>query len=334
MVDVLRVAALVALVGMLGVAHAQLGPATPMPPGPTTPSPIDAPASDAPPVEQPPPPSPAELAFQEGRALLEAGQFAEACAKFETSLKADPSAPGTLLNLGLCNERLGKTATALQWFRKAQFRSAETGMTDYEEAAKTETISLAVRVPTLRITFANPPPPGGVVFLDAHQLTEIDLARIEVDPNVAHVIELRTEGKAPIRTEVNVKDGENVTVVIPVPAPPKPVTTIVEIDRGRTRRVIAYSVGGAGVALWAASLFVSLDAKSSADAAEHPEDVLHYRDVARWGGTSLFVGGAAAIGVAAYLYVTAPGVERVEKTMLVAPIAGTEQLGVAVRGSF
>jgi hypothetical protein len=321
---VLRVAVLAALVGTSGVATAQV------PPSPTPP-PADAP----PPPDQPPaPPTPAELAFREGRTLLEAGQFAQACAKFETSLKADPSAPGTLLNLGLCNERLGKTATALQWFRKAQFRSAETGMTDYEEAAKTETISLAVRVPTLRITFANPPPPGAVVFLDRQQLTEIDLSRVEVDPNVIHAIELRSDGKPPIRTDVKVKDGENRTVVIAVPAPPKPVITTVEIDRGRTRRIVAYSLGGAGVALWAASLIVSLDAKSSAGAAEHPEDVLHYRDVARWGGTSLFIGGAAAIGVAAFLYTTAPGIERVEKRTVVAPVVGSEQLGVAVRGSF
>jgi tetratricopeptide (TPR) repeat protein len=309
---------------LCGVANAQ-----PQQPQPASPS-----GDMPPPVEAPP--TPAEIAFAQGRELLDAGQFAAACASFETSLKEDPNAPGTLLNLGLCNERLGKTATALGWFRKAQFRSAETGMTDYEEAAKTATFSLAVRVPTLKITFANPPPPSGVVFLDEHQLTELDLARIEVDPNVAHRIELRIEAKPSIRTEITLKDGETGTAVIPVPAPPRPappVKTVVEIDHGRTRRLVAYGLAGAGVVLWGASLAVTLDAKDKLQRAEHPDDWQHYENVARWGGTSLFVGGALAIAGASVLYVTAPGVERVERTSL-APVVARDGLGVAVHGSF
>jgi hypothetical protein len=312
---------------LTGVAHAQ-----PAPPPPVVDAPVDAPVET-------PPLTPAELAFQQGRAQLEAGEFAAACASFETSLKADPNAPGTLLNLGLCNERLGKTATALGWFRRAQFRSAETGMTDYEEAAKTETFSLAVRVPTLKITFANPPAPGGTVLLDGQQLTELDLARVEVDPNVAHVVELRIENKPTIRTEILLKDGEAGTAVLPVPAPPvvkPPTKTVVEIDRGRTRRFIAYGLAGAGVALWSASLVVTLDAKQKLQASEHPEDWQHFENVARWGGTSLFIGGALAIAGAGVLYFTAPGVERVERIerTTVAPIVARDGLGVAVHGSF
>jgi hypothetical protein len=308
-----------------GVAAAQPPPAGDVP----------VPAGDVPPVEAPPP-TPAEIAFSQGREQLEAGQFAEACASFETSLKEDPNAPGTLLNLGLCNERLGKTATALGWFRKAQFRSAETGMTDYEEAAKASTFSLAVRVPTLKIEFANPPPPGGTVYLDAHQLTDLDLARMEVDPNVAHVIELRVENHPPIRTEITLKDGETGTAVIPIPAPPTPkppTKTVVELDRGRTRRFIAYGLVGAGVVMWGASLAVTLDAKHDVDAAEHPDNWQHFENVARWGGTSLFIGGALAIAGAGVLYFTAPGIERVERTSL-APVVGRDGLGVAVHGSF
>jgi hypothetical protein len=323
-----RVLAILWLSGAATVADAQPG----QPPAAPPPAPADSPAP--PPVEAPK--TPAELAFLEGRELLDAGQFAAACAKFETSLEQDPTAPGTLLNLGLCNERLGKTATALQWFRKAQFRAAETGMTDYEDVAKINTFSLAVRVPTLRITFANPRPAGSVVFVDNQQVADVDLLRLEVDPNVAHVVELRSDGKPPIRTEVLVKDGDTATVVIPVPAraPPQTVTTFVEVDRGKTRRVIAYSMAGGGVGLWAASLIVSLDAKRSREASERPEDWVHYKNVARWTGTSLFAAGTAAIGVAALLYFTAPGVERVERTTIVGPVVGGDQLGVAVHGAF
>lgn len=323
-----RVLAILVLCGGAG-AQAQ---AQPQPPPPEqTPDPTGAVPTERP-VEAKPPTA-AELAFEQGRQLLEAGEFAAACASFETSIKEDPNAPGTLLNLGLCNERLGKTATALGWFRKAQFRSAETGMTEYEEAAKTNTFSLAVRVPTLKITFANPPPPGGSVFLDSHQLSDLDLARVEIDPNVRHTVELRVEGKPPIQSEITLKDGEAKTVVIAVPPPPKPVTTVVEIDRGRTRRILAFALAGAGLGMWGGSLAVTLDAKSDRDAAEHPADWLHAQNVARWGGTSLFVGGALAIAGAGFLYFTAPGVERVEHTTLT-PVVASDRLGVAIHGSF
>jgi hypothetical protein len=314
-----------AILWFTGVANAQ-----PAPPPSTDVN------GDVPITPEEKPPTPAEAAFLKGRELLDAGDFAGACASFETSLKEDPNAPGTLLNLGLCNERLGKTATALAWFRKAQFRSAETGMTEYEDEAKNHTLSLSVRVPTLKITFANPPPSGGVVFLDDHQLSEIDLARVEVDPNVAHAIELRVQNKPPIRTEITVKDGDELTTVaIPVPAPPKvtKTVTVIEIDRGKTRRIIAYSLAGVGVGLMGASLLVTLDAKADRDAAEHPEDWVRARDDARLYGTSLFVGGALAIAGAGVLYFTAPGVERVERTT-VTPVVAREGLGLVVHGSF
>ena len=55
--------------------------------------------------EEPPPPvetqPPAVVAFDEGRALMDAHEPAQACAKFEQSIRLDPDAAGTMLNLGL-----------------------------------------------------------------------------------------------------------------------------------------------------------------------------------------------------------------------------------------
>ena len=51
--------------------------------------------------------------FEEGRALAKAGNFTEACAKFETSLSLDP-AVGTKLNFADCHEHLGHFALALE----------------------------------------------------------------------------------------------------------------------------------------------------------------------------------------------------------------------------
>lgn len=279
------------------------------------------------------PPSPAEQAFLDGRTLLDEGKHAEACAKFEESLKLDPEAAGTLLNLGLCNERLGKTATALAWFRKAQFRAAETAMTDYEDVAKNNTFMLAVRVPVLRIVVTNAP--GATVFVDDKRIADIDLGKVEVDPG-AHVVELRIHGKEPVREEVTVKDGgkRDVALTIAAAAPhPPPKQVVVEIDHGASRRLLAYVIGGAGLAMWGGSLAVSLVADDNYNASEHPEDWRDAQQLARFGGTSLFIVGTAAIVGAVVLYVKAPGVERMERTA-VTPVVGSDQIGLAVHGGF
>jgi tetratricopeptide (TPR) repeat protein len=63
----------------------------------------------------------AERRFVKAEALRAAGKIAEACAAFEDSNRIEPSA-GTLINIGLCKEQLGKVASALDAFRRALAR--------------------------------------------------------------------------------------------------------------------------------------------------------------------------------------------------------------------
>ena len=53
----------------------------------------------------------AEALFDQGVRLMKQNNFAEACPKLEESDRIDP-AVGTLLYLGECYERVGKTASA------------------------------------------------------------------------------------------------------------------------------------------------------------------------------------------------------------------------------
>src|ERR1700759_4574704 len=48
----------------------------------------------------------ADALFKEGRAAFDKGDFPTACAKFDASEAASP-APGTLLNLTVCEEKVG-----------------------------------------------------------------------------------------------------------------------------------------------------------------------------------------------------------------------------------
>jgi hypothetical protein len=60
----------------------------------------------------------ADSLFEGGRALLDAGKIAEACAAFDNSEKLDPR-PTTLLNLAACREKNNQLATARALFAEA-----------------------------------------------------------------------------------------------------------------------------------------------------------------------------------------------------------------------
>ena len=139
-------------------------------------------------------------------------------------------------------------------------------------------------------------------------------------------------GKPSERHELTLADGDKETVTLgpaaPPPPPPLPPAPIVEIDRGRRQRLLAYTLGASGVVLVGASVAVTLVAKSNVEASDHPDDWHSGQITARYGGTSLFVAGGAAIALGVYLYVRAPGIERVT------PAVSPNSVGVSVHGAF
>src|SRR4051812_28534695 len=63
----------------------------------------------------------AEALFAAGREAAQRGDYRQACDKFAESQRLDP-APGTLINLGDCNEHLGLLASAWRYYREAADR--------------------------------------------------------------------------------------------------------------------------------------------------------------------------------------------------------------------
>jgi len=289
----------------------------------------------------------ADALFAEGRKLIEAGKNEEACAKFGDAIKLDPDAAGSMLNLGLCNQNLGKLKTALYWFRKAQVRAHETNLPEYEKAAGDRTKQLADMVATVKLAFAGNPPADAKIKIDGELVKPDDYVRAEVDPG-HHVLDAGASGYKTSHQEFDIegKGGQTLTITLEAG------DNFVMVDRGAGRRKIALISAISGGVLLAASGVVAIYAKTQYEkcidpktgmpfaaamdkctAADPVNQVNHYHNMAAYWGTGLFVAGSVGIAIGAYLYFTAPARERVDRTVFV-PAIGPDQIGFAASGSF
>jgi hypothetical protein len=80
-------------------------------------------------------PASAASLFSDARQMMDNGNFAEACPKLAKSQALDPQV-GTMLNLALCYQSLGQTASACGWWRDAAATAAGKSQSDREEFAR------------------------------------------------------------------------------------------------------------------------------------------------------------------------------------------------------
>ncbi len=271
----------------------------------------------------------ADKLFAEGRALLTVQKDSKAaCEKFEAAIKLDATATGTMLNLGLCYENLGKYATSIKWFRKAQAAASEKGLTEYENAAKEHTGTIAPKVPSLSITVEGPP--DAEIRLDGDRVDATTYGRVEVDPG-PHEIVGRAAGKKKVIQTIEIKQAQSEAITIAFTAPAVPVY----VDRcgGRCRGGLI--VGATGIVLLAVT---GVYAKSRRDDffALSPGDPMEetIKDEVRLYGTTMFVAGCAAVAGGVILYLTAREKEQISDGTAFAPVITNDKLGFAVSGSF
>jgi hypothetical protein len=92
----------------------------------------------------------AETLFFTGRGMMEAGRYAEAAVKLAESYRLDPT-PGTLLNLAVCHQKIGKLASAGGEFRQAIADAKRAGRADREELAAAAVAEIEPELPWLSI---------------------------------------------------------------------------------------------------------------------------------------------------------------------------------------
>ena len=129
----------------------------------------------------------AESLFLEALALMEAGDFESAAQKLERSVALDAQ-PGTLLNLGISYEKLGRTASAWHAYRSAATVAAKEGdprerrAREAAERIEPSLARLGIRVP------AENRLPGLVIRRDGSEIsTELLGELFPVDPGPTRI---------------------------------------------------------------------------------------------------------------------------------------------------
>jgi hypothetical protein len=159
-------------------------------------------------------PGAAETLFQEGRRMMEAGRYAEACPKFQVSLKL-AAGLGTELNLADCYEKNGQTATAYATFLDVMALAQKANRPDRERVARERAKQLEARVPKVVVNLEEHSP-GIVVKRDGQVLEASSFGTpVPIDPG-RHSLEASAPGKRTWTSELDVPfRGETMTVKIP-----------------------------------------------------------------------------------------------------------------------
>jgi hypothetical protein len=204
----------------------------------------------------------AESLFEQGRQLLAEGKLQEACSKLAESQKLDP-AVGTLLNLGDCYAKMGKTATAWAVFKLAEGTARSANQPSREKIAQARVAALEPSIPKLSIAVP-------------HETTGLEVRRdglivgraewsspIAIDPG-EHEIGASAPGKKPWSSKVTLApEGKTTNIEIPAllvdelgeraPVTPAPVVgagatvEVVMAHDQNVQRAVGLILGGAGL---------------------------------------------------------------------------------------
>ncbi|HEX6274619.1 MAG TPA: hypothetical protein VFZ53_16360, partial [Polyangiaceae bacterium] len=201
----------------------------------------------------------AEQLFREGQALVEARRYADACPKFAESQRLDPGT-GTLLNLAACHQQQGKLASAWTEYSTVITLAQRDNRPDRVAYAEERLKEIEPKLSRLTLELSPEADVSGLVIkLDGAVVGRPALGvAVPVDPGT-HNVEAAAPGKRAWQTTIDVPDGPSTkSVVIPalVDAPEQPAAaagatqasnTDDARDAGKTQRIVAFTLVGAGV---------------------------------------------------------------------------------------
>ncbi|MBW2522784.1 MAG: hypothetical protein JRI23_01350 [Deltaproteobacteria bacterium] len=289
----------------------------------------------------------AEALFQEGKELMDAGNFEEACPKFQASYEADP-AIGALLNLALCHQKEGKTASAWAEFMEASALAKRSGDATRAKGAANHAKELEAKLSHLTIT-ASEPVEGLEVTRNGEPMAAGSLgSRLPVDPGEQEIV-ATAPGHRPWSTTITLgPDGDDQSVEVPGLEPgPADESESAEADEGGSGQAIAgWVLTGVGTAsIVVAAILGGLASSKVSDARDDPtlcpdevctqegRDQIDSAEGMAHGSTALFViGGAFVVGGVIMLLTADSGDEPAEETARLIPTIGPSGAGLTLRG--
>lgn len=261
----------------------------------------------------------AEQLFHEALKLMGKGQYEEACPRLAESQKLDPGY-GTLMHLGDCYVKVGKTASAWASYREAVDAAKQSKQSAREKAAQKKADALEPKLSKLTIDVPKEVVVTGLVIRrDGKEVGEV-LWRTPspIDPG-KHEIEATAPGKLPWTTSVEVGENENAKVVVTALANAQ----TVKKDDGpkKSKKLHPMTIGGiiaggVGLAAMGASVGVGFASRSRYDdSATHctnnlcdaeglviRDDALSIANI----GTGVFIGGAVVAAAGIVLVIVSP----------------------------
>lgn len=274
----------------------------------------------------------AEALFREAQSLMAQSNYGEACPKFEESQRLDPST-GTLLNLAVCHERVGKLATAWNEFNAAVVAARRDERPDRVTFAEEHIADLEPRLSRLIIDLPKASDTVGIeIRLDSTLLGRPALGlAFPVDAG-PHTLNVHAPGKLPWSKQLTIAPGpsqQSVSIPRLLDAARQPArrASLKEpvanpavdqgIRRGEAQRIVAYALAGAGVVGLGIGTGFGIDAlvkfgqsnKNGCADNDCDTEGSALRDAARKSGdisTVAFITGGALLTGGIVVYFTAP----------------------------
>lgn len=309
----------------------------------------------------------AESLFREGRTLLDAKRYDEACPKLAESQTLDPGA-GTLLALALCHEGQGKTATAYNELVEASQLGKRVGRNELAAAAQKRAQAmepllarLVVRTPAADATDYDVKCDGEA--LDAKHLG----TPMPVDPG-EHRVDVSAKGKVARSYVVRLAGAGSVEILVdkledaaraPVVTKSEPTrlhiantapVLPVEESRGGAQRAIGLVVVGLGVVglgtgayFGGKALSESAESRRTCTTTPCSSDSMDANNRAKSSATAGIVSvaaGTGAIALGTVIYMLAPSnpvrgsAPSTRMTARIVPEVGPTQATFGVTGAF
>jgi hypothetical protein len=291
--------------------------------------------------------------FDDGRALLESGKVDDACRKLEESLRLN-ALPGTLLNVAVCHEQQGRTASAVAEFREARDLAERDQRQDRVALADQHLQALAGKVSNLVIVVPREADrPDLTITRDGTAVGRAAWGtRIPVDPG-AHVVEASAANKKPWKVALTLAPAEAASpppapplaeTAPPPPPPPQPaVENVSEHHALSTRRTLALVSAGVGVVGVGLGTYFGLSAISkhrdpaatcTIEPCTHADSLNHDAGTAADLSTVSFAVGLVGLGLGAFLWLGDTSGRSDKAAVTVTPAWGPRQGGINLRAAF